>query len=93
MRKKPLFPDGSGRRFKLRLASRSELLLSIAVVRVAVSRRSLKPPRQLVTRKVSDEGKARRRSLELERLMQSLIDSKQVCRTLDCSGYPDLDSN
>ena len=28
--KEPLFPDGSGRRFKLRLASRSELRLSIA---------------------------------------------------------------
>ena len=28
--KEPLFPDGSGRRLKLRLASRSELRLSIA---------------------------------------------------------------
>jgi hypothetical protein len=28
--KKPMFPDGSGRRFRLRLASRSELRLSIA---------------------------------------------------------------
>jgi hypothetical protein len=28
--KEPVFPDGSGRRFRLRLANRSELRLSIA---------------------------------------------------------------